>query len=100
MTQHVVARGAAAADIVNIRNWYDAQSPGLGKEFLDEIGLCFARIEAKPKSYPIVQNDVRKSRLARFPYSVFYRIRGSEIRIVAVIHQSRDPQIWQKRVRH
>ena len=100
MTQHVVARGAAAADIVNIRNWYDAQSPGLGNEFLDELGLCFARIEAKPKAYPIVQNDVRKSRLARFPYSVFYRIRGSEIRIVAVIHQSRDPQIWQKRVRH
>ena len=99
MTQHVVARGAAAEDVIEIREWYEAQSPGLGKSFLDELGLCFARIERKPETNAIVRGDVRKARTGRFPYHIFYRIRGREIRIVAEVHQSRDPRVWQKRVR-
>ena len=36
--------------------------------------------------------------LRKFPFSIFYRILPECIEVIAVVHQSRDPGTWQRRV--
>lgn len=43
---------------------------------------------------------IRKSgrvRVQRFPYSVFYRIPGDGVEVIAVFHDKRNPKTWKSR---
>jgi plasmid stabilization system protein ParE len=95
----VVVRRAAAADIDEAYRWYEAQRIGLGREFLDQIEASLLRIALRPENYPIALRDARRALVQRFPYSVYYRMRGDQVRVVAVIHQNRHPKAWRRRVR-
>ncbi len=98
MTHAIVIRRAAAADIDEAHGWSESQCRGLGRDFLDEVDTCLARIADRPEAYPIIEHDARRALLHRFPYSVYFRIRGNDVRILAVVHQNRAPRTWQRRV--
>ena len=66
--------------------------------FEEEIDRAFRRIAERPESYQIVEAAVRRAPVRRFPFSAFYRILSEWIEVVAVVHQSRDPRTWQRRV--
>ena len=57
----------------------------------------FERIAAMPKLYAPTIKNVRRAKLRRFPYVVFYRILADRIEVIGVLHGSRDPGIWQDR---
>jgi plasmid stabilization system protein ParE len=44
-----------------------------------------------------VYRDIRRALLKRFPFGIFFRLRSNRIRIVAVMHLSRDPKRWRQR---
>ena len=64
----------------------------------EEIGRAFGRIAERPELYPTVQLTVRRAPLRKFPFSIFYRILPECIEVIAVVHQSREPRTWQRRV--
>ncbi len=99
MTLKVFIQCAASGDIDEAHAWYETQQKGLGKEFLNEIEAGLTRIADWPENYPEVLRDARRAPIRRFPYSIYFRVRGTEARILAVIHQSRDPRVWQRRLR-
>ena len=98
MTFGIIVRRAAAQDIREAHAWYEAQSSGLGREFLDEVEAALQRIANGPDCYKYILGDARRALVRRFPYSVYFRVRGEDVRIVGVIHQHRDPRIWRRRV--
>ena len=98
MTARVIIRRGAASDIRDAHNWYEQQQPGLGRDFLDAVEACIARIADGPQQYTVVLADVRRALLQRFPYSVNYRVSGQDVRIIAVLHQSRDPRELRRRL--
>lgn len=80
--------------------WYDAQQPGLGDAFLDEVELVVASLRADPLLHSIRFADVRCARLHRFrKYGVYYVIRGNEVRLLAIHHGARDPRWLHQRTR-
>lgn len=54
-------------------------------------------IEATPLRYPVVFRDVRKARVGRFPYVVYYVPLTEVTVVIAIIHGRRDPRRWQER---
>jgi len=90
-------RPAAAADIEDAYRWYEARRPGLGEEFLQSVGSILEVIARQPKRFPVVHRDLRRALLQRFPYGIFFRIRGDHPMVVACFHASRDPRRWQSR---
>ena len=98
MTFRIFVRRAAAQDIREAHAWYEAQSSGLGREFLNEVEAALQRIANGPDRYKCVLGDAQRALVRRFPYSVYFRVRGEDVRIVGVIHQNRDPRIWRRRV--
>ena len=99
MTAKVQVRRSAKGDIADAHAWYETEQPGLGMEFLDEVAATLARIASGPERYPLVEADVRRALVRRFPYSVYFRLKGESARVIAVIHQHRDPRVWRRRAR-
>jgi hypothetical protein len=44
-------------------------------------------------------HDARRFKLARFPYCLAFQVRGDDIAVIAVAHQSRAPFYWRARAR-
>jgi plasmid stabilization system protein ParE len=86
---------AASAELGEAYDWYESERAGLGEAFLQEFMRVVRRIEEFPRFNPIVHSDVRRARLGRFPYSVFYRVDGVDILIMSVYHSRRTPKRWQ-----
>jgi plasmid stabilization system protein ParE len=99
VTVKIVVRKGAARDIQQAHDWYESEQVGLGKEFLDEIGACFSRIERHPDGYAFTYRDTKRAIVERFPYSIYFRLRDDEVRIIAIAHQRRKPKVWQSRIR-
>ena len=92
MTRHVRVRHRAELDIDEAFVWYEARAAGLGELFLSALDACFDRISRDPEMYPVRHGRVRRARLSRFPYSVFYTIRDDTIDVLAVYHGRRRPR--------
>ena len=79
------------------RDWYDEQQPGLGDAFLDAVEVVIDRVAETPFAFPRVHQDTRRASVRRFPYTVFFQVRSDHILIVAIMHNSRDPDRWRSR---
>ena len=90
-------RAEAAADIAEATEWYDRQQSGLGAEFMRSVRSQLAAIEEVPKRYPVILSDIRRARLRRFPYGVYYVIDGEIVVAFACMHARQSPRQWQSR---
>lgn len=89
-------RPAAVADIRGARDYYEEATPGLGDVLAEALDQLFGRLEAFPRSAPVVAGyePVRRAVLRRFPYAVFYRLGHDRIDILRVIHTARSSATW------
>lgn len=87
----------AQQDILVAAEWYESQTSGLVKSFLDQLRDVRNRIVKTPLIYQERMTSLRVARLRRFPYCVYFRTSGDLIVIVAVLHERRDPSVWQAR---
>lgn len=78
------------------QEWYESQSPGLGEEFIAAMELQLKRLEQAPLLFAEVIPDVRCALLPRFPFGLFYVVRGNLVHILAVLHDARNPNRWPK----
>lgn len=91
-------RPEAVTDVVEARRWYEEQEHGLGDIFADSLEEIVDRIKSMPRMYQEVLPGVRRGKLRRFPYLVYYRVLTDRVEILAVLHGSRDPKLWRERV--
>ena len=65
---------------------------GLGADFIDEFERQILTIAAMPSRWMVVQRDIRRSLMKRFPYVIFFRIIGDDsIRVTILKHEKRHP---------
>jgi toxin ParE1/3/4 len=93
----IAFRRVAEAEYLRATVYYENERPGLGAEFQSEVQATLQKVLAHPDRYPIAARDIRVLPTDRFPYSVYYRVRGTRIVVISVFHESRDPAEWQSR---
>ena len=98
MTLPVRLTSAAVRDLALAERWYLDEAPHVLASFEEEIDRAFRLISERPELYPTVESTVHRALVRKFPLSVFYRILPEWIEVIAVVHQSRDPRTWQRRV--
>ena len=79
-------------------SYYAECSPILALRFVDAVEDAIRRILEAPLAWAPLKGDVRRCRTRRFPYGVLYAIERDRIFIVAVMHGSREPGYWQRRL--
>jgi len=89
--------GEALAEYIAAGQYYNRQAPGLGDEFADEVEAGVRAILAAPFTWRVVEDDVRRHLVNRFPYGLYYTIEDSAVVIWAVKHLHRSPDYWQER---
>jgi plasmid stabilization system protein ParE len=89
----------AKEDIKDTALWYNKQQAGLGKRFTTEVREKVHFIRQNPKTANVRYNNVRTAVLDVFPFMVHYTIDedNKTIIISAVLHTSRNPELWKKR---
>lgn len=84
---------AAKADMLRIWAYYEKQRPGLGGEFLDDIGIAVRLAREFPYAPPEFWKGTRRVILKRFPYGAAYRVVDDEIQVIVVAHTSRASRV-------
>jgi len=97
MSFPLVFHPAVQAEVDDTYQWYEQQRTGLGNEFLEALEAVYGRLQATPQMHRILQRDIRRALLRRFPFAVYYRFHGDRVEVIAVQHQRRDPKAWQSR---
>ncbi len=91
----VVLGEHAVDDLRRARDHYAGIDPALSENFADAFDTVIARIRAFPHGAPPVDGfpGLRRARMRRFPYGVFYRDTPDQdpvILVIRVLHGSRD----------
>jgi len=98
VSNRLIIRPEAEADMAEQFDWYEGRKQGLGHEFLAEVRSVLRRIEENPTRHAQTYRNVRRAFVRRFPFKVFYLFDGGKVELIGVIHARRDPQRWQRRV--
>ena len=78
------------ADFQSAYGWYEDECAGLGMELAAEFRIAYKKLRRGPMLYAVRFSNIRRLNLDRFPYGVFYTVHQSEIRVLAVLHGSRE----------
>lgn len=97
MTPRLFVRDEAAADIEAAAEWYNDRRAGLGGEFVRAVRAALAGVARHPQQFPVAAGEVRRARVRRFPYVVFFVPEAEQVVVLAVLHGRRDPQVWRSR---
>ena len=93
--RRLIIRPRAEADLQEAKQWYDRQRPGLGNQFLDAVEDALEELQEHPERHPFYYRDFRRLLMRRFPYRLFYRIEGDQVKVFRILHVKRDhpPQL-------
>ena len=97
MTVEVRLRPEAEQDVAEAALWYEANEPGLGGQFVDQVQATIHTIAGQPNAFTTVYKSIRRALVSRFPFGVFYQIDDHGVIVIAVLHGSRHPRAWKER---
>src|SRR5688572_24835965 len=92
----------ARIDLAEAYAWYEQRGAGLGERFLSNLDHCLSSIAAQPDLREVAHKSrirvYRRGLVGRFPYAVFYAFDREVVTVFAVLHTSRDPRKWRRRL--
>ena len=84
----------ATFELNEAAQFYENESRGLGQAFVSEVERCADEVLRYPEAGPVVRGSIRRRLLRRFPYALLYRVKPTELRILAVMNLKRRPSYW------
>ena len=93
----VIFHPEAEAEFLAAARFYDAQTPGLGVDFVAEVRRATQTLADHPELGHRFSRRLRRLLVHRFPYGLLYRVESDKIFIVAVAHLRRRPGYWRRR---
>jgi len=87
----------AEKELTEAIDYYEDIEPGLGYDFALEVYSAIRRSVDYPKAWAVLDGDVRRSLVKRFPYGILYAQAEDGILILAVMNLHREPGYWKKR---
>jgi plasmid stabilization system protein ParE len=88
----------AKAEFFAAIDYYEKREPGLGADFAIEVHSAIENILNFSNAWPIIEDDIRRCLIRRFPYCIIYAQDDAVILILAVMHLHREPDYWKNRL--
>ena len=102
MTWQVLSRPEAENDVIEIADWYNSRSEGLGDRFVEEFLAILDALAINPlihsRRHP--RKNIRWRYPTSFPYKVIYEVSEQEriVVVAAVLHAARHDREWRRRI--
>jgi hypothetical protein len=87
----------AEAEFNKAIDYYEQIDPGLGVDFAIEVHSAIQRSVSFKKAWPVIDGEIRRSLVRRFPFGILYSIEKEGIFVIAVMHLHRMPEYWKHR---
>ena len=84
----------AEIELCDAAEYYEAESPGLGTAFLDEVERCIDFIGENPEAGTLIRGPIRRRLVHRFPFGILYSYTSHGVRILAIMNLKRRPNYW------
>ena len=97
MNYKLIITPEAELDASESAIWYNEQSIGLGAKFLEALDIEISYIKSNPELFAVRYKETRVAHVKRFSYGIHYIIDSERIVILAILHTSRNPQLWKER---
>jgi plasmid stabilization system protein ParE len=94
---NLVFHPEARAEFLSAVDYYESCGLGLGYDFAAEVRSTVETIRGFPRAWPVLEGDIRRSQIRRFPYGIIYTVEDDVIFILAVMHLHREPEYWKHR---
>jgi plasmid stabilization system protein ParE len=89
---------AALTEYGEAVEFYAQRRVELAQAFINAVEDAIFRIVESPSRWAVIDEDIRRCLTRKFPYGILYTIEDDYILIVAVMHCSREPGYWKKRI--
>lgn len=94
---NLIIKPLAESDATEAAKWYNNKSEGLGNAFLLALDAKIDAIRRNPNHFPIVHKNIHRALTERFPFGIFFIVENGTIYVLAILHTSRNPKIWNNR---
>jgi plasmid stabilization system protein ParE len=86
----------ALEDLRFILEYYFEISEQLKKNFFNQFEIKSEAIKSNPEIFQTKYKNFRTAKIGKFPYLIHYFIdyKTNTIQILAILHTSRNPEIW------
>jgi len=88
----------AEAELIDAAQFNEGRQSTLVAQLFDAVDRAVAAIQKAPDRWSIVESDIRKYLIPRFPYAIYYRAMSDAIHILAFKHHIRHPNYWRYRM--
>ena len=78
-------------------DFYSDESVRVAERFIQEVESSLDQVSLAPDRWSEFEDGTRIKFLKRFPFSIIYRSVEDEVQIIAIMHQSREPNYWKGR---
>src|SRR5260221_14686603 len=78
-------------------HYYLAIDSRIADGFISEIEHGISAICRNPLTWRVIESDVRRYLVHRFPFGIYYTYENNAITIWAIMHLSREPDYWKSR---
>ena len=89
----------AIQDIAESVIYYNREQAGVGFRFRDDVRKTTNKIIKRPDLYTYVEKPFRAYRMQRLHHTIYYHDSREILYILAVLHQSRHPDLWKARIK-
>lgn len=78
-------------------SYYFEESPIIANAFYQQINISFESVKKTPYSFPEVYKNVGKFTVKKFPFLIYFQVEEYVVKVIAIFHSSRNPEIWKER---
>lgn len=89
----------ARMDIEEATQDYNLRKLNLGNELFITIAEAIDSLKQNPFLFQKRYRDLRQIHTTKFNFAVHYFIEEKQVIVIAVLHNSRNPQIWKNRTK-
>ena len=95
----IIFSSVAEKEIRESFQWYEIQTVGLGKKFIEVVDKTISFILFNPKGFPKKYAQYREVAITKFPYLIIYEFDEihETIFIFHVFHTKRNPRLKYKK---
>lgn len=78
---------------------YYEKNNGFRKTFYNSFLSTLTKIQSNPSTYSYIKNPVRRCKVEKFPYKIFYTIENNTILVIGISHAKRSNAFVKRRLR-
>ena len=87
----------AESDFDKSYEYYVDENKKFADNFFKQVNSSLEKISESPEANPLVYKTVRKHVMKKFPFIIYYQVKELLVKIIAIFHTSRNPEIWKDR---